>query len=75
MEDKVGLTLACLNLKKLVKRMLGKPFYFTLKMEYPSHFLLFYSFCVQSTRKDKLHLRFVFSLSIMNDDAIVYGER
>lgn len=28
MEDKVGLTLACLNLKKLVKRMAGEPFYF-----------------------------------------------
>ncbi|MDD7565551.1 MAG: IS5/IS1182 family transposase, partial [Streptococcus suis] len=28
MEDKVGLTLACLNLKKLVKMRTGKPFYF-----------------------------------------------
>ncbi|HEM3183280.1 TPA: transposase, partial [Streptococcus suis 89-5259] len=28
MEDKVGLTLACLNLKKLVKMRAGKPFYF-----------------------------------------------
>lgn len=28
MEDKVGLTLACLNLKKLVKMMAGRPFYF-----------------------------------------------
>ncbi|MGV3354708.1 transposase, partial [Streptococcus orisratti] len=27
MEDKVGLTLACLNLKKLVKIRAGKPFY------------------------------------------------
>lgn len=27
MEDKVGLTLACLNLKKLVKMRAGKPFY------------------------------------------------
>ncbi|MEX5397081.1 IS1182 family transposase [Streptococcus sp. ZJ93] len=30
MEDKVGLTLACLNLKKLVKLMAGRPFYFAL---------------------------------------------
>ena len=30
MEDKVGLTLACLNLKKLVKMMAGRPFYFAL---------------------------------------------
>ncbi|MCI5871907.1 MAG: IS5/IS1182 family transposase, partial [Streptococcus sp.] len=28
MEDKVGLTLACLNLKKLVRMRAGKPFYF-----------------------------------------------
>ncbi|HEM5996568.1 TPA: transposase, partial [Streptococcus suis] len=28
MEDKVGLTLACLNLKKLVRMRVGKPFYF-----------------------------------------------
>ncbi|MDW8751963.1 transposase, partial [Streptococcus suis] len=27
MEDKVGLTLACLNLKKLVRMRVGKPFY------------------------------------------------
>lgn len=31
MKNKVGLTLACLNLKKLVKMMVGRPFYFTLK--------------------------------------------
>ncbi len=30
MEDKVGLTLTCLNLKKLVKMMAGRPFYFAL---------------------------------------------
>ena len=29
-EDKIGLTLACLNLKKLVKMRVGKPFYFVL---------------------------------------------
>lgn len=28
MEDKVGLTLACLNIKKLVKMMVGKTWYF-----------------------------------------------
>ena len=28
MEDKIGLTLACLNLKKLAKRMARRPFYF-----------------------------------------------
>ncbi|CAD0143520.1 protein of unknown function [Streptococcus thermophilus] len=30
MEDKVGLTLACLNIKKLVKMMVGKTWYFYL---------------------------------------------
>ena len=29
MEDKVGLTLACLNIKKLVKMMTGKTYNFT----------------------------------------------
>ncbi|MBF0776112.1 DDE transposase [Streptococcus azizii] len=33
MEDKVGLTLACLNLKKYVKMMAGKAFCFALKVE------------------------------------------
>lgn len=28
MEDKVGLTLTCLNIKKLVKMMVGKTWYF-----------------------------------------------
>lgn len=28
MKDKIGLTLACLNLKKLVKMRVDKPFYF-----------------------------------------------
>ena len=30
MEDKVGLTLACLNIKKLVKWIANTPFYFVL---------------------------------------------
>lgn len=30
MEDKVGLTLACLNIKKLVKIRAGRPFYIVL---------------------------------------------
>lgn len=40
MEDKVGLTLACLNLKKLVKRMAGElhpkswTLYFKLRIEF-----------------------------------------
>ena len=34
MEDKVGLTLACLNIKKLVKMMVGKTCYFTQISQY-----------------------------------------
>ncbi|VHB33509.1 transposase [Streptococcus pyogenes] len=50
MEDKVGLTLACLNLKKLVKRMAGEPFYFVQMRWFKhgnSHFLS------KNTKKDK----------------------
>ena len=34
MEDKVGLTLACLNIKKLVKMMTGKTYNFTPISQY-----------------------------------------
>ena len=34
MEDKVGLTLACLNIKKLVKMMTGKNYNFTQISQY-----------------------------------------
>ena len=34
MEDKVGLTLACLNIKKLVKMMIGKTYYFIQISQY-----------------------------------------
>ena len=34
MEDKVGLTLACLNIKKLVKMIAGKTCYFTQITQY-----------------------------------------
>jgi len=41
MKAKVGLTLACLNIKKLAKMMAGKPFYFSLKtilIKIPAYF-------------------------------------
>ncbi|MGT2657678.1 hypothetical protein ACVRWD_11860, partial [Streptococcus varani] len=38
MEDKVGLTLACLNIKKLVKMMAGKPFYFVQICRFTPYF-------------------------------------
>lgn len=53
MEDKVGLILACLNLKKLVKMMAGRPFYFgQLQLFYP-----FFISKIRDTKKDKLPKR------------------
>ncbi|MGT2908350.1 IS5/IS1182 family transposase, partial [Streptococcus dentapri] len=49
MEDKVGLILACLNLKKLVKMMAGTPFYFgQFQLSYP-----FFILKIRDTKKDK----------------------
>lgn len=58
MEDKVGLTLACLNIKKLVKMMAGKPFYFWKIWFYP-HFLLQR---LGTSKKTNHKSKFVFSL-------------
>ncbi|MGT2860525.1 IS5/IS1182 family transposase, partial [Streptococcus dysgalactiae subsp. equisimilis] len=59
MEDKVGLTLACLNLKKLVKRMAGEPFYFVQMRWFKhgnSHFDL------KTLKKTNTKSMFVFNL-------------
>ncbi|MGZ7295297.1 transposase, partial [Streptococcus pyogenes] len=59
MEDKVGLTLACLNLKKLVKRMAGEPFYFVQMRWFKhgnSHFYL------KTLKKTNTKSMFVFNL-------------
>lgn len=60
MEDKVGLTLACLNIKKLVKMMAGKPFYFWKIWFYP-HFLLQR---LGTSKKTNHKSKFVFSLKL-----------
>ncbi|WP_420920083.1 transposase [Lactococcus garvieae] len=60
MEDKFELTLACLNLKKLVKLMAGKPFYFALNSRLPRLFSTVLSF--YSTYKKRQTLEFVFGL-------------
>ncbi|BAH81661.1 truncated transposase [Streptococcus dysgalactiae subsp. equisimilis GGS_124] len=60
MEDKVGLTLACLNLKKLVKRMAGEPFYFVQMRWFKhgnSHFDL------KTLKKTNTKSMFVFNLN------------
>lgn len=59
MEDMVGLTLACLNLKKLVKRMAGEPFYFVQMRWFKhgnSHFYL------KTLKKTNTKSMFVFNL-------------
>ncbi|WP_428848748.1 transposase, partial [Streptococcus pyogenes] len=59
MEDKVGLTLACLNLKKRVKRMAGEPFYFVQMRWFKhgnSHFYL------KTLKKTNTKSMFVFNL-------------
>ncbi|MGQ4079517.1 transposase, partial [Streptococcus dysgalactiae] len=60
MEDKVGLTLACLNLKKLVKRMAREPFYFVQMRWFKhgnSHFYL------KTLKKTNTKSMFVFNLN------------
>lgn len=63
MEDKVGLTLACLNIKKLVKRLAGRPFYFAqnrainLVLSTHAHVLF------KKQEKTNLKMKFVFGLS------------
>ncbi|HGI1331049.1 TPA: IS5/IS1182 family transposase, partial [Streptococcus pyogenes] len=55
----VGLTLACLNLKKLVKRMAGEPFYFVQMRWFKhgnSHFYL------KTLKKTNTKSMFVFNL-------------
>ncbi|HFX5603650.1 TPA: hypothetical protein ACIE3B_001836, partial [Streptococcus pyogenes] len=57
---KVGLTLACLNLKKLVKRMAGEPFYFVQMRWFKhgnSHFYL------KTLKKTSTKSMFVFNLN------------
>ena len=49
MEDKVGLTLACLNIKKLVKMMVGKTCYF---IQIPQYYWIMGELSV-NIKKDK----------------------
>ncbi|HHJ3251519.1 TPA: IS5/IS1182 family transposase, partial [Streptococcus pyogenes] len=57
-----GLTLACLNLKKLVKRMAGEPFYFVQMRWFKhgnSHFYL------KTLKKTSTKSMFVFNLGFV----------
>ena len=65
MEDKVGLTLACLNLKKLVKRMAGRPFYFAQNDTSFRTFTTGIGFCSKYKKRQTSKRKFVFSLKGM----------
>ena len=57
MEDKVGLTLACLNIKKLVKMMTGKTYHFT---QTPRYYWIMGELG-KNIKKDKHQKRYLFS--------------
>ena len=59
MEDKVGLTLACLNIKKLVKMMVGKTWYFT---PIPQYYWIIGELSVNIKKGQTSFLMFVFIL-------------
>lgn len=63
MEDKVGLTLACLNLKKLAKMMAGRPFYFTKNGLLSRFFTAIIDFGSKYKKRQTQKMKFVFSLN------------
>ena len=63
MKDKVGLTLACLNLKKLVRMMAGKPFCFALNDRL---YRLSDIFVLIQTKRQTSNQKFVFGLSLVH---------
>lgn len=62
MEDKVGLTLACLNIKKLVKRLAGRPFYFAQNRAISQMFSIRAHVLFKTQEKTNLKMKFVFGL-------------
>lgn len=62
MRDKVGLTLACLNLKKLVRMMAGRPFYFALN---DTIYRFFNFFILIKTKRQTSNQKFVFGLEFL----------
>ena len=62
MKAKVGLTLACLNIKKLVKVMAGKPFYFSLKTILIKILAYFENSNAEDIKKTNIKTMFVFNL-------------
>ena len=65
MKAKVGLTLACLNIKKLVKVMAGKPFYFSLKTILIKILAYFENSNAEDIKKTNIKTMFVFNLRVL----------
>ena len=65
MKAKVGLTLACLNIKKLVKVMAGKPFYFSLKTILIKISAYFENSNAEDIKKTNIKTMFVFNLRVL----------
>ena len=62
MKAKVGLTLACLNIKKLVKMTAGKPFYFSRKTILIKILAYFENSNAEDIKKTNSKTMFVFNL-------------
>ena len=62
MKAKVGLTLACLNIKKLIKVMAGKPFYFSLKTILIKILAYFENSNAEDIKKTNIKTMLVFNL-------------
>ena len=65
MKAKVGLTLTCLNIKKLVKVMAGKPFYFSLKTILIKILAYFENSNAEDIKKTNIKTMFVFNLRVL----------
>lgn len=61
-ENKVGLTLAYLNIKKLVKRLAGRPFYFAENRVISQIFSTRTHFLFKIQEKTNSKMKFVFGL-------------
>lgn len=63
MEDQVGLTLACLNIKKLVKWIGNIPFYFVLNSDFRMEYQMMRQNIFEKRKRQTPKMTFVFVLS------------
>ena len=62
MEDQVGLTLACLNIKKLVKWIGNIPFYFVLNSDFRMEYQMMRQNIFEKRKRQTPKMTFVFVL-------------